>query len=40
MPNTYTQLYIQNQEEHHKRKSFEEEYIDFLEKFEVEYQEK
>lgn len=32
--------YIQNQEEHHKRKSFKEEYIDFLEKFEIEYQEK
>lgn len=32
--------YIQNQEEHHKRKSFKEEYIDFLEKFEIEYHEK
>lgn len=29
--------YIQGQEEHHKRKSFKEEYIEFLEKFEIEY---
>lgn len=29
--------YIQNQKEHHKKKSFREEYIDFLRKFEVEY---
>ena len=29
--------YIQNQKEHHKNKSFREEYIDFLKKFEVEY---
>jgi REP element-mobilizing transposase RayT len=27
--------YIQNQEEHHKKRSFMEEYLDFLEKFEV-----
>lgn len=32
--------YIANQEEHHKKKSFREEYIDFLQKFEVEYDEK
>jgi putative transposase len=32
--------YILNQEEHHKTKSFKEEYIDFLEKFEIEYDEK
>lgn len=32
--------YIANQEEHHKNKSFQEEYIGFLEKFEVEYNEK
>jgi REP element-mobilizing transposase RayT len=32
--------YIQNQEEHHKKKSFREEYLDFLKKFEVEYDEK
>lgn len=29
--------YIQNQKEHHKKKSFREEYIDFMKKFEVEY---
>ena len=29
--------YIQNQEQHHKKKKFTEEYIDFLEKFNVEY---
>ncbi len=32
--------YILNQEEHHKKKSFKEEYHDFLEKFEIEYDEK
>ena len=32
--------YIQNQEEHHKKQSFREEYIEFLNKFEVEYDEK
>lgn len=32
--------YILNQKEHHKIKSFKEEYIDFLKKFEVEYNEK
>ena len=32
--------YIENQEEHHKRKSFKEEYIDFLEKFEITYNER
>lgn len=30
-------IYIANQEEHHKKKSFREEYIEFLEKYEVEY---
>jgi putative transposase len=29
--------YIMRQEEHHKIKSFKEEYLDFLKKFEVEY---
>ena len=29
--------YILNQEEHHKKKSFKEEYIDFLNKFEIEH---
>ncbi|MFY7965194.1 MAG: IS200/IS605 family transposase [Chitinophagaceae bacterium] len=32
--------YINNQEQHHKVKTFKEEYIDFLQKFEVEYDEK
>ena len=32
--------YILNQEEHHKIVSFKEEYIDFLKKFEIEYDEK
>lgn len=32
--------YILNQEKHHKRKSFKEEYQEFLKKFEVEYDEK
>jgi REP element-mobilizing transposase RayT len=29
--------YITNQQEHHKKKSFKEEYLEFLKKFEVEY---
>jgi putative transposase len=32
--------YIMNQEEHHKKITFKEEYINFLEKFEIEYNEK
>ena len=32
--------YIQNQEEHHKKKTFKEEYIQFLQKFEIEYDER
>ena len=32
--------YILNQEEHHKKRTFKEEYLDMLEKFEVEYDEK
>lgn len=32
--------YIENQEEHHKKKTFREEYITFLDAFEVEYDEK
>ncbi|MNL48124.1 Transposase IS200 like protein [compost metagenome] len=32
--------YIQSQELHHKKKTFREEYINFLEKFEVDYDEK
>ncbi|MDF2832249.1 IS200/IS605 family transposase [Chryseobacterium indoltheticum] len=29
--------YILSQEEHHKKKTFKEEYFDFLQKFEIEY---
>ena len=32
--------YILNQEEHHRKKTFKEEYLDFLKKFEIEYDEK
>lgn len=32
--------YIQNQEEHHRKKTFLEEYKDFLDRFEVEYEER
>ncbi|MDO5972266.1 IS200/IS605 family transposase [Flavivirga aquimarina] len=32
--------YVLNQEKHHKNISFKEEYIQFLEKFEVEYEER
>lgn len=32
--------YILNQEEHHRTRSFREEYLEFLEKFEVQYDEK
>lgn len=32
--------YIQNQELHHKKKTFRDEYIDFLEKFGIDYDEK
>jgi len=32
--------YIMGQEEHHKHKSFKEEYIDMLDKFAIEYDEK
>lgn len=32
--------YIEKQEEHHKKKTFKEEYIEFLKVFEVEYDEK
>ncbi len=32
--------YILNQPEHHKKKTFRQEYIEFLEKFEIEYNEK
>lgn len=32
--------YIRNQEEHHRKKTFREEYIEFLKLFEVEYDER
>jgi putative transposase len=32
--------YILNQEEHHKKCTFREEYLDFLKKFEIEYDER
>jgi REP element-mobilizing transposase RayT len=32
--------YILNQEEHHKKQTFKEEYLDFLKKFEIEFDEK
>ncbi len=32
--------YILNQEEHHRKKSFKEEYMEFLKQFEIEYEEK
>lgn len=38
MPAVYQ--YILNQEEHHKNRSFEEEYVEFLKKFDIEYNEK
>lgn len=31
--------YIQNQDKHHKKKTFREEYLEFLEKWEVDYDE-
>ena len=31
--------YIKNQKSHHKTKSFKEEYLEFLDKFEIEYKE-
>jgi REP element-mobilizing transposase RayT len=32
--------YIMNQQEHHKKRTFKEEYLDFLKKFEIEYDER
>jgi putative transposase len=32
--------YIMNQQDHHKKKTFKEEYLEFLKKFEVEYDER
>jgi len=31
--------YIQNQQDHHRKKSFQEEFIDFLNKYGIEYDE-
>lgn len=38
LENVYS--YIANQEEHHRKRTFKEEYLDFLQKFEIEYNEK
>ena len=35
-----TKHYIENQEEHHKKRTFKEEYILFLKEYEIEYNEK
>ena len=32
--------YINNQDEHHQKKSFKEEYLDFLQKLEIDYDDK
>lgn len=32
--------YIENQEEHHTKKTFKKEYLEFLKKFEIEYNDK
>ena len=32
--------YVLNQEEHHKKRTFKEEYVEFLNKFEIDYDEK
>jgi len=32
--------YIANQEEHHRRRTFKEEYLEFLQRFEIEYNER
>ena len=29
--------YIQNQEEHHRKRTFKEEYLDFLKEYKIEY---
>ncbi len=33
-------LYIQNQEEHHREKSFKDEYLKYLDRFQIEFDEK
>ena len=32
--------YVRNQEEHHRKRTFQEEYLEFLEKMEIEYDER
>jgi REP element-mobilizing transposase RayT len=32
--------YVQNQENHHRKRTFKEEYLEFLKKYEIEYNEK
>jgi len=39
MSSTHTALYFENQEEHHRTRTFREEYIEFLKKHGVEYRE-
>jgi len=41
-PKPYTRVYhyIQNQKEHHKKKTFRQEYIEMLEKFDIDYDER
>ena len=33
-------IYINNQQQHHSRRTFKEEYVEFLERFEIDYDEK
>jgi hypothetical protein len=33
-------MYVENQKEHHKTKTFQEEYIGFLKEFDIEFSEK
>lgn len=35
-----TLAYVENQSEHHKKRSFQEEYIDFLKLYNIEYDER
>ena len=37
MANTYSQIYIQNQDYHHRTKTYRDEYITILKEFAVEY---
>ena len=32
--------YVRNQEEHHRKRTFQEEYLEFLERMEIEYDER